>query len=67
MPQKREEKRSDIAVDASTAAVHFIMEHFDMLPADKGRIAAFLGEVINEAVQSAILLDRRERLKPSNN
>jgi len=67
MAQKRKENHSEIAVDATAAAVHYIMEHFDMLPADKGRIAAFFGDVINEAIESAILLDRRERLKPSNN
>jgi len=67
MAQERKEIRSDIALDATKAAVHFIMEQLDMLPADKGRIEVFFGDVIYETVYAAILLDRRERLKSSNN
>jgi hypothetical protein len=66
-PQKRDKSGQTIITDATTAAVVFIMEHLDMLPADKGRIATFFADVIHDAIECAILLDRRERLTASDN
>jgi hypothetical protein len=52
---------STIPDDASAAAVAYIMEHWRGLPADEGRIAVWLRDVIRAAVEAGILKDRQRR------
>ena len=66
-PQEGGELRNDLIRDATVAAVLCLVDNLDMLPADKGRIASFFADVIYDAIECAIIIDRRARFTPSDN
>ena len=66
-PNDDKQSDDDVIDDVTTAAVAYLVDHFPMLPADKGRIAAFFTDVVSGAIESAILLDRQKRHLPSDN
>lgn len=66
-PQKNHVPSNDVIKDATAAATLYLLEHLQILTADRDRIASLLAVVIYEAIECAIMLDRTERLTPSDN
>jgi hypothetical protein len=62
-PRKHDPGRDDII----NSAVAILVGQFLILPVDSRRIVAFFTDVVNAAIESAILLDRQRWLMPSDN
>jgi hypothetical protein len=66
-PQGAGESLTEIARDATAAAMVHLVERLKIHPGHKERITALLTATIRSTVECGILLDRKQRLMPSKN